>query len=409
MNDKKYNFDKSMSLFKRASDVIPGGIYGSKSPGFVIPGSFPYYFTEGDGCRLKDPDGNEYIDFLCAYGAQIFGYGYKPVEDEFVNQVRKGDLLNTPAPVMVELAEKVVETVKDMDWVVFGKNGTDMTTLAASLARVKTGKKKIIMAEGAYHGAANWCSTNDFPELEDKKDIIFFPYNNTEKLKEIFSNYKGQIAATFLTPYHHPTYKDSVMPVDGFYRTVESLCKKENAQFILDDIRANFRLSLNGSHSYFNCNPDMITMGKSIANGQPLSLLVGKEHLKKTASGFFITGTFWYSAGPMAAAVKALDEMKRLDIITHMNKMGTLLTEGLKSTAADAGYDINISGSPTIPFMTFKEDPDLYLNQQFCGEMTSRGIYLHPHHNWFISYAHGESEINQALETARVVFKEMRP
>ncbi|MBI9101753.1 MAG: aminotransferase class III-fold pyridoxal phosphate-dependent enzyme [Spirochaetales bacterium] len=400
----EYKFDTSIELFKRAADVIPGGIYGSKAPGFVIPGSYPYYFKRGKGCRLWDVDDNEYIDFLCGYGSQILGYGYDSVDEVAARQMRAGDLLNGPQPLMVELAEKLTDQVEGMDWSVFAKNGTDTTTLAVSIARVHTGKKKVIMAKGAYHGAANWCSTNDFPELTDKQDVLSFTYNDLEELRNLYKAYKGEIAAIILTPYHHPAFEKQVMPNPGFYEVVRKLSDVEGSLFILDDIRCNFRLSLKGSHVFFKTQPDLITMGKSIANGQPISVLMGCKEFMKTAGSFFITGTFWMSGVPFAASLETLKIMEEVDIIGHMNRMGGILKEGLISLGKEYGFSIEITGAPAIPFMTFEGDPDLFRNQVFCSEMTKMGIYLHPHHNWFISFAHKENDINKTLETAREAF-----
>jgi glutamate-1-semialdehyde 2,1-aminomutase len=328
------------------------------------------------------------------------------VDDPAIEQLRYGDLLTAPSPVMVELAERLTRLIDGMDWAVFAKNGTDMTTLAVSIARVKTGKKKIIMAGGAYHGSANWCSSNDFPELEDKKNNLYFEYNDVRELTDLFSRYRGEIAGILLTPYHHPAWADSVMPAEGFYPAVERLCREENALLIMDDIRTNFRLDIHGSHSHVGCTPDLITMGKSMANGYPIAVLMGTEEQRKAAGSFFITGTFWYSVVPMVAAMKALEEMERMDVIGHMNRVGSMLGEGLISLGKDYGFDISVTGVPAIPFMTFRDDPDLFSNQIFCSEMTKRGIYLHPHHNWFLSYAHKEEHIQQTLEKAKTAFQE---
>ena len=319
--------------------------------------------------------------------------------------MREGDLLNGPQPSMVELAETLVSRIDNMDWAVFAKNGTDTTTLAVSIARVHTGKKKIIMARGAYHGAANWCSTNVFPELSDRDDILLFNYNDTEELEKLFSVHRGNIAAVILTPYHHPAFAKQQMPAEGFYPTVKKLLEEEDALYISDDIRCNFRISLKGSHEFFGVKPDLTAMGKSLANGQPISVLMGSEKMKKTAGSFFITGTFWMSGVPFAASLECLRIMEEVNLIEHLNRMGNLLKEGLVSAAADAGFKIGISGAPAIPFMTFENDPDLFMNQIFCAEMTKRGVYLHPHHNWFISYAHKESDIEKTLETATEAFR----
>ena len=408
MNRKEYTYRNSLDLYKRAIRVIPGGIYGPKNPGFVVPGSYPYYFSHAKGCRFTDADGNEFIDFMCGYGSQLLGYGYDPVEEKAAAQLRKGDLLNGPAPVMVELSEILVDRIRDMDWAVYAKNGTDVTTLAVTLARVHTGKKKILCAREAYHGAANWCSSNDYPVLEEKNDVLSFEYNNLEELEALFAAHRGQIACLILTPYHHPAFTPQLMPREDLYPRVQALCRNEGALFVMDDIRANFRLDPAGSHVFFGAHPDLVTMGKSVANGHPMAVLMGKEEFRKTASGFFITGTYWMSAVPMIAAVETLKEMERLNYLEHINRMGIRLREGLEALGREFGYSMKVSGPPAIPFLNFTEDPDMYLNQIFCASMTRRGIYLHPHHNWFISWAHKEGDIDETLETARGVLKEMR-
>lgn len=400
-------FQKSVEWFRRAEAVIPGGIYGSKSPGFVVPGSYPYYFDRGEGCRLYDVDGNEFIDYMCGYGSQILGYGYEPVLKAGFDRMTRGDLLTSPSPIMVELAEKVVDRITGMEWAVFTKNGTDATTLAVTLARVETDKPVILMAKGAYHGAANWCSSNEYPVLDDRRDIVEFVYNDVAGLERLFATHGGRIAAIILTPYHHPAFGASQMPTAEFHPTVQRLCKHEGSLLIMDDIRANFRVHNQGSHVAFGVEPDLICMGKSIANGSPLGVLLGTGELKKVASSFFITGTFWTAGAPMSMAMTCLEEMDRLDLLSHVKSLGNMLGEGLRASAKDAGFPVTVSGPPAIPFLTFDEDPDLFLNQAFCARMARRGIYLHPHHNWFISYGHKDADIQQTLEAARVVFGEL--
>ncbi|MBN2627567.1 MAG: aminotransferase class III-fold pyridoxal phosphate-dependent enzyme [Spirochaetales bacterium] len=401
-------YKESQCLYKRAIECIPGGIYGSKSPGFTVPGQFPYFFTEGEGCRIKDADGNSYIDYLCGFGSMILGFGNSRVDDPAAAQLRKGDLLNQPAPVMVELAERLTGLIEGMGWSVFAKNGTDATTLAVSLARVHTGKKRILMAKGAYHGSANWCSTNDFPVLDEKIHVHTFPYGDEAALEELFHRYRDEIACIILTPYHHPTYVPQILPAPSWYPKVESLCEKEGALFIMDDIRANFRLSLKGSHHYFGAKPHLVTMGKSLANGYPIAALMGTKELKSTAGGFFITGTFWTSMVPMIAAMHCLDVMEEEKVQDHVMRVGKRLKEGLFQAAAASGYAVTLSGPDSIPYMNFDEDPDLFLNQKFSAAMAAKGVYLHPHHNWFLSLAHKDSDIDETLEKAAEAFREIR-
>ncbi len=402
-------FAKSRDYFERAAKVIPGGIYGSKAPGFLVPGSYPYYVERAKGCRMWDADGNEYIDYLCGFGSQIVGYGNERVDGPATRQIANGDLLDQPAPVMVELAERLVGLVDGSAWAVFTKNGTDATTLALSLARVRTGKPVAVVAAGAYHGAANWCGPNPFPPLADEtRNMRSFFYNDAAGLERVFEEERGRIACIFLTPYHHPTYAPQELPRPGFYDTVHRLCREEGALLVMDDIRANFRLHPRGSHVLFGARPDLWCMGKAMANGYPISVLMGTEELRKTATSFFITGTYWMSAAPMVAAMATLDETERLGGPARLAALGARLKEGLESAGRASGFSPRVTGPAAIPFLTFDEDPDLYLNQRFGAAMARRGVFLHPHHNWFLSLAHTEADIELTVERAREAFAALR-
>ena len=345
---------QSRVLFERAARVIPGGIYGSKAPGFLVPGAYPYYIERAKGCRMWDADGNEYIDFLCGFGSQIVGYGNERVDAAAVARITDGDLLDQPAPVMVELAERLVAQVEGSAWAVFTKNGTDATTLAVSLARVRTEKPVAIMASGAYHGAANWCGSNLFPALQgERQDMRSFAWNDIAGLEKVFREERGRIACIILTPYHHPTYAPQQLPGPGFYDAVHRLCREEGALFIMDDIRANCRLHERGSHVLFGAHPDLWCMGKALANGYPISVLMGTEALRGTASSFFITGTYWMSAAPMVAALATMEETKRLGGPARLSALGALLRDGLESAGREAGFGARVSGPAAIPFLTF--------------------------------------------------------
>ncbi|MFW5688945.1 MAG: aminotransferase class III-fold pyridoxal phosphate-dependent enzyme, partial [Spirochaetota bacterium] len=267
-------------------------------------------------------------------------------------------------------------------------------------------KPVVLMAHHAYHGAANWCSSNEFPVLEDRRDVHEFRYNDLDELTRLFAEHAGRIAAVILTPYHHPAFGASVMPSPEWYPSIHRLLETEGALMIMDDIRANFRIHPRGSHVHFGARPDLICMGKSIANGSPLGVLLGTEALQKSASRFFVTGTFWTSAAPMVMASVCMREIERTGALEHMNAMGKLLADGLTSAGADHGFSVEISGPPAIPALTFAGDPDLYLNQAFCARMALRGVYLHPHHNWYISNAHREADISETVEKAGEVFAE---
>jgi len=176
----------------------------------------------------------------------------------------------------------------------------------------------------------------------------------------------------------------------------------------MDDIRDGFRLHDNGSHVRFGAKPDLICVAKALANGWPLAALLGTERVRAAANSFFVTGTYWMSGAPMAAAMACLDEMERMGGVAKLETLGTALKAGLESAGRGAGFQARVSGPAAIPYLTFDEDPDLYLNQRFCGAMADRGFFLHPHHNWFISLAHTEADIEATVAAAGEVFSEMK-
>ena len=146
-----------VDLRARARRVIPGGMYGHQSAASLPPG-FPQFMERGQGCRVWDVDGREYIDFMCSFGPIVLGHAHPRVEEAVLTQRRLADCQNGPSPRMVELAERLVAITPHADWAMFAKNGTDATTLAVSIARAATGHAKVLVARGAYHGSAPWCT-----------------------------------------------------------------------------------------------------------------------------------------------------------------------------------------------------------------------------------------------------------
>jgi len=187
-----YKFDKSFELFERAVKVIPGGVYGHRHPGFFVPGSYPYYVSRAEGCHFWDVDGNEYIDYMCAFGPIVLGYSYPPLEMEMDKWRKKGDAFNLPGEIMVELAEYLTGLITGVDWVVFGKNGSDVTTGAIRLARAVTGREHVAVC--GYHGWHDWyigSTTRNLGVPKSTQALTHkFIYNDIKSLAGIFKRYK---------------------------------------------------------------------------------------------------------------------------------------------------------------------------------------------------------------------------
>ncbi|MGD2207341.1 MAG: aminotransferase class III-fold pyridoxal phosphate-dependent enzyme [Anaerolineae bacterium] len=398
-------YKRSVDLFVRAARVIPEGIYGHKNPAFLLPGHCPYYAERAEGGHCWDVDGNEYVDFLCGYGPIILGHNHPQVEEVVRQQMAKGSCFNHPGEAMVQLAERLVNLISGGDWAVFAKNGSDVTTWAVRVAREHTRRKKIVMVRGAYHGVHAWCTAYPGGVLPDDKDnVLKMGWNRLDELEALVAAHRGQIAGLIATPYHHRTYAAQQMPADGFWPGVRQICDREGMLLILDDIRAGFRLDIRGSHVTFGIEPDLLCFGKAMANGHPIAVAMGREGLRDAAEAVFLSGTFWFSPVPMIASLTTLRILEEGDAIDHMARLGARLKEGLQELGAAHGYRVTVSGPTPVPYLTFDDDPDLYHMQVFCREMIARGVFLHPHHNWFVCAAHTDADVDYTLEVADQAF-----
>jgi len=405
---KPYTFAQSEELLQRSARCIPNGIYGHQAPAALVPGAYPYFFERGEGAHVWDVDGNEYIDYMCSYGPIVLGHCHPKVEEAVRTQMRAGSCFNGPSRRWAELAERLVGITPFADWAVFAKNGSDVTTWALEVARHHTGKSKVVMAKGAYHGTHAWCtpvSAGTTPE--DRANILTFTYNDVQDLRRVVAEHDGQIAAIIITPFRHDAYHDQELPVEDFHRGVRQLCDDKGIVLVLDDVRAGFRLHLGGSGEYFGFQPDLACYCKAIANGYPLSACVGRDLVRRSAERVFFTGSYFTSAEPMAAALACLEELEVSGGIAHMRRVGTLLQHGLDELARHHGLAITLSGPPAIPFMSFRDDTRFERNKVFGAACAARGVYVHPHHNWFLSAAHSESDIQRTLEVASEAFKEV--
>jgi len=399
---KTNSYDRSQALFERATKVIPCGIYGHFSPApLASPMSYPFYAASASGAHFTDIDGNDFIDYMCAYGPMVLGYRNKLIDDAVRKQIQKsGDLLGAPTPLMVDLAEMLVDMVPVAEWALFAKNGGDMTNYATMVARSATGRPKIVAIQGGYHGIAPWMQGGGHHGVieADIADFIRIPWNDVAAFERVLAENPGRIAGFIATPYHHPTFEDSVLPAAGYWQRIESLCHRHGVVLIVDDVRCGFRHHLGGTNEYFGFKPDLICFCKAIGNGYPISAMVGTEALKAEAAKVFFTGSYWYQAAPMAAALACLTELRRIDAPKLMHEYGKKMTDGMVQIAKSYGYHLKVSGLPSMPYMRLTDDPSLMLHQRFCAACTERGAYFTSHHNWFMSVAHTDEDLARTLE-----------
>lgn len=403
---KLYEFQKSYQLFEEAQQYVPNGIYGPRTPTFLTFGSYPAFISRGDGCRIWDVDGNEYIDYMCSFGTNLLGLKHPKVDAAAKAQWEKADCFTLPSDQWLPLAKKIVGTISGVDWCVFGKNGSDVTSYAITLARIFTGKMDILLAKGSYHGSHFWCQPHGqgVPE-EWKSHVHYFEYNDAADLKRVLSEHKGTVAGIVLTPHRHDAMRDQELPTKEFVDAVNALANKDGFMIIVDDIRCGFRLDLAGSAKHYGFNADIQCFGKAMANGYAISVAAARRELMDAAKTIFFTGTHFFSGVPFAAALACIDEIQASGAIEHIRKTGTMLMDGLRQAAGAQGLSVSVTGPPAMPYMTFADDPLFETNRFFCGQAARRGIFFHPHHNWFVCAAMKESDILKTLDVASVCFK----
>ena len=395
---------RDRQLRDRADAVIPGGMYGHQATA-LLPEDYPQFFEKGEGAHIWDVDGARYLDFMCAYGPNLFGYANPQVDAAYVRQLGLGDTLTGPTALMVEMAEAMVAMVSHADWAMFCKNGTDATSMALTVARAHTRRKTVIRAKGAYHGAAAWCTPRPAGVIEtDRAHQLFCDYNDVGSLESAAAQAGEDLACIFAAPFKHDAFIDQAEPDLAYARKAREICDRTGALLVVDDVRAGLRLARDCSWSRIGVQPDLSTWGKCIANGHPISALLGSDKARKAASVIFVTGSFWYQAAPMAAGLETLRLVRETDYLERITALGERLRDGLAERAEAAGFALRQTGPVTMPLFLFEDDPDLRKGFCFSSAMLDRGVYVHPWHNMFFCAAMTEADIDAALDAAEGAF-----
>lgn len=256
-------------------------------------------------------------------------------------------------------------------------------------------------AKGAYHGAAPWCTPRPAGTTDtDRAHQIFCDYNDVASLEAAVAQAGEDLAAIFAAPFKHDAFIDQAAPDGAYARRCRELADQTGALLIVDDVRAGLRMARDCSWSVVGVEPDLSTWGKCIANGHPISALLGSEKARKAAAAIYVTGSFWYQAAPMAAALETLRLVRTTDYLERLTAMGERLSAGLTERAAAAGFGLRCTGPGQMPLYLFDEDPDLRKGFFFVSQMLARGIYLHPWHNMFLCAAMTEADIDGVLNAA---------
>jgi glutamate-1-semialdehyde aminotransferase len=392
----------SRELWNRAEKIIPAGTQTfSKAPNQFVYGVAPIYLKKGNGCRVWDVDDNEYIDLCMGLWPIILGYGYPDVADAITKQAREGQTFSLMHPLEIEVSEILLDLNPWADMVRFGKNGSDITTAAVKVSRAATGRDMLARCSSSYHGWHDWyvCSTESNKGVPAfNKDLCkVFDYNDINGFKALMEKYGYNIACVILegttvTP-----------PKEGFLEEVEKITHKYGALLIFDEIINGFRLAIGGATEYFNIDVDLACFGKGIANGSPVSALLGKRDVMRLFNEVFFSFTFGGETIGLAACKANIEVVKKRDVLEFLWKIGKELKDGLDERIKHFGLSNVVvpKGYPVRTVLQFysasnPDEIDLNIKSLFQQEVLKRSVLLHEYHA--VSFSHSEEDIEYILD-----------
>lgn len=395
MNNHRYA--KSEALLERALKTIPlASQTFSKSIAQFPLGVSPLFISHGKGSHVWDVDGNEYIDFMNALLSVTLGYNYPEVTDAVKKQLENGVSFSLPHILEMEVAELLVEMIPCAEMVRFGKNGSDATSAAIRLARAYTTREHVVVC--GYHGWQDWyigSTTRHLGVPEAVRDLTHtFKYNDLESLRNQFNNHPDQIAAVIMEPMNIS------WPNDGFLAGVKQICHDHKALLIFDETITGCRFSQGGAQELFGVTPDLATFGKGIANGFPLSAIVGRSEIMSFMERIFFSGTFGGETVSLSAAKIVLEKIKNTDVVEKLESKGQKIMDEFSNIIKKYNAEslLDISGHPSWSIITFK-DVSPYSSWEiktlFFQELYKRGIISVGSHN--ISYSHTDDDIDKLL------------
>lgn len=397
---------QDQSLRERAAKVIPGGMYGHLSVR-RLPPQYPQFYSRVHGCHAWDVDGREFVDMMCSFGPMILGYQHEKVERAAAAQRENGDTQPGPGECMVELAELLTQRVDHAEWAMFAKNGTDATSLCLGAARSATGRRHVVAVRTSYHGWASWHNPNaDGKAGRPDPETFLYEYNHLDSVRAaVEAAGPASVAAIFVSPFRHDAgYDEEAVDLD-FARGVRALCDEIGAALVMDEVRTGFRLHHGSSWEPLGIKPDLSAWSKALANGYPIAAALGSDQYRSGIEQITATGSFWAQAVPMAAGIAAIHALKDEDAVARMQETGTRLREGIARQAAEHSVEVSQTGPVQMPNLSFVGDENYQTAMAFAGETAAHGAIIHPRHNWFLSAAHTNADIDLVLEATDAAFR----
>lgn len=420
--------DECRRLQARAEKLMPGGV-NSPVRAFKAVGCEAPFIVRGEGARVWDADGNQYIDYVGSWGPLILGQAEPGVVEAILSAAVNGTSFGASTPSEAELAELVIEAFPSVQKLRFVSSGTEATMSAIRLARAHTKRKYVVKFEGCYHGhadsllvkAGSGIATLGIPGsagvLEEVSQFtIALPFNDTEVLEQAFSKYRHQIACVIVEPV---VGNMGCVPASGGYlASLRTITERENTVLIFDEVMTGFRVAYGGAQELYGIKPDLTTFGKIIGGGLPVGAYGGEEEIMNLVAPLgpmYQAGTLSGNPLAMAAGIAQLKHLreKKSEIYPRLETLSAKLVEGVAAAAKEAG--VTLSHNRVGSMFTWFFNPESVTDWnsasksdttafgKFFRKMLDTGVYLPPSQfeAAFLSVAHTEDDVQKTIAAAK--------
>ena len=425
--------DRSRDLYAEACRYLAGGV-DSPVRAFRAVGQHPLFISRGQGSRIYDVDGNEFIDYVASWGPLILGHAHPRVVAALNEAVTRGTSFGAPTELETHLARLVVEAFPSIERVRFVNSGTEATMSALRLARGFTGREKIVKFDGCYHGhadgllvkAGSGALTLGTPDSAGvpagaAANTISAPYNDLETLERIFTAHRGTIAAVIVEPV--AGNMGVVPPRPGFLEGLRELTRADGALLIFDEVITGFRVAYGGVQELTGIRADLTCLGKIIGGGLPVGAYGGRADVMALLAPdgpVYQAGTLSGNPLAMTAGIATLTELRQPGVYETLERRAAALADGLAAAARDAGVPIVgtrvgsmfttfFTDQPVVDYTSARRS-DTRRYARFFHAMLEQGIYLAPSQfeAGFLSLAHSDEDVERTIAAARAAFRACR-
>ncbi len=402
---KQPSFEASRHALEDAERYIPQGSQTySKSVRQFPVGHAPLFLTHGEGGRVWDVDGNEYVDLICGLLPVMLGYADPDVDYAIREQLMHGITFSLPTLLETELARRIGDMVPCAEKMRFAKNGSDATSAAIRLSRAYTGRERVLVC--GYHGWQDWYIgatvrhkgvPNAVRELTHN-----VAYNDLAAVEQLLLAHKGEFAAMIMEPVN------AIIPADGYLQELKKLLHRHGTLLVFDEVITGFRLAKGGAQEYFNVVPDLACFGKAMGNGMPISAIAGRADVMNEVDNIFFSGTFGGEALSLAACIAVLDKISRAPVIETLWTNGAKLRVGLLDLIHKHALEpvVVLKGLDPWVLLDFLPQPGASreaMKTLFVTQMARHGVLVMGSHN--VCYAHNDADIAHVLRAYDEVLK----